>query len=191
MWLRCGLISCVLVVAAACAGPATPTSGTEPQPAASGAAGAEPAEETSDDHVVTYDEQLSQVARRFPGFSGFQVDEQRDRLLIYMTRQPPDVNALQAAIARTFRGDLAKLEPKVVIQRYSFEQLKRWYEAFGSAAFSFEGVTMTDINEVTNTIDIGVSDVPRARGPILEAARRQGIPRGVVRVVHQPAIEVD
>jgi hypothetical protein len=54
-----------------------------------------------------------------------------------------------------------------------------------------DGLVFTDINEATNTIDIAVDDVDRYASEVYQAARDYGIPKGVVRVIHQEPFVVD
>lgn len=135
--------------------------------------------------VATYDDRLARIGRDFPGFAGVELDQKRGRLLIYMTKRPSNTEELARRVRRSFGDDLRRFEPKIVLQTYSFRQLRRWYDRFYSSVFRFKGVTMSDINETTNTIDIGVSNLERYAPPIYRAAKRAGIPRRVVRVVHQ------
>lgn len=139
--------------------------------------------------IVTDDDRFAALGKRFPGFAGIAVDESKGRLIIYTSEQIAHVPALQKALVRNFGRDLSGLKPRLVLQTWSFRQLKRWYDDLNLA--SVDGLVFTDINEATNTIDIAVDDVDRYASEVYAAARDYGIPKGVVRVIHQEPFVVD
>lgn len=189
MRTRWGIVL-ALLLATACGAPSGPTADnirTDATPSET----SEPPHKAARSKFATYDDVLARLGKRFPGFAGVEVDERRGRLLIYASRKLGDVEGLHTALTRAFGVTVGGLEPEVVMRRYSFRQLKRWYDPFSMRVFSFEGVTTSDINESTNTIDIGVTDVDRYAAAIHALARRQDIPSGVVRVIHQEPFGFD
>lgn len=189
--MRMGLaVILLLLLAMGCGTASGPTADNIPTDATASETN-EPTRKDARSKFATYDDILVRLGKRFPGFAGVEVDERRSRLLIYASRKLGDVEGLHNALTRAFGVTVGGLEPEVVMRRYSFRQLKRWYDPFSMRVFSFEGVTTSDINESANTIDIGVTDVDRYAAAIHALARRQDIPAGVVRVVHQEPFGFD
>jgi hypothetical protein len=75
---------------------------------------------------------------------------------------------------------------RVVEGRYDFTALAAWYAAFNNEAENAYGlVTLTDIDEVNNRIDVGVADAD-SRETVLGEIARLGIPAAAVEVAVSP-----
>jgi hypothetical protein len=179
-------IALAFLLVAACSDPSPPKDASFSSPVTGTDVTEDPG---SAQDIVTDDDRFAALGKRFPGFAGVAVDRSKGQLIIYTSEQIADVPALKRALIRDFGDDLRGLEPRLVLQTWSFRQLKRWYDDLNPG--DVDGLVFTDINEVTNTIDIAVDDVDRYASEIYEAARDQGIPEGVVRVIHQEPFVVD
>lgn len=116
---------------------------------------------------LDYDQVLAAV--RTPGFGG--VWTQPDGTLVVSLTAPTP------AAARSARADLARLfdrpallERRVVAvpARYSFRQLKSWYDAVETRVFALGGVESGDVDERAGVLRFGVTDVS-ALAPRIDA----------------------
>ncbi len=77
---------------------------------------------------------------------------------------------------------LDKGSPAVAVPvRYDFVQLKTWYDSFASEVFKVPGVVMTDIDEGSNHLYVGISDAKNAQA-VHDLVKLRGIPADVVQV---------
>lgn len=130
---------------------------------------------------LLYDEALAAV--RAPGFAGVWVAAD-GALVVSLTR--PTATAARAAradVARLFgRPDLMDKRLVTHQARYSFRQLRAWYDAAAADVVAVPGVLRTDVDERANVLRYGVADVA-ATAPLLRAAlARQGVPAAAVAV---------
>ena len=128
---------------------------------------------------MTLDERFGQVAMRVPGFGGMYLAG--NTLMVYLTN-PSQAAAAVDAIQSVFgAGAIPAAGVQFLPARYGFAQLAAWHARMGSL-FSIPGVFLTDIDERTNTLKVGVTSAAAApavqtRLPLL------GIPQAAVRVV--------
>lgn len=120
------------------------------------------AEEPTDDEV------LVRIAQRVPTFGGFYVDEDTQKLYVWLTDQGQSLSAAVEAILST-RGysDLAHLTPVALAAKYSFTQLHAWHQQM-LEVWTIDGVVFTDIDDTYNRMTVGVED-PATHGPIVRA----------------------
>lgn len=110
------------------------------------------------------DERYARVAEQVPGFGGMYLGNDQRTLWVYVTRRQPDTMAkLRNALRENFPG--ADLPARIRLRRgdFSFDQLKRWKDS-ARDLLAMPGVRLTDIDEGTNRLVIGVEGQgPRSR----------------------------
>lgn len=149
--------------------------------------------------IRTSDDDLAELADRLPGFGGYYYDEQQ-RLTVWLKDLGRAAEA-QAMVADFLRRRMARTPAlaaasaqhtegmRVRQASHDFRQLLTWYRGHVlSNVMQLPGITMTDIDERKNRIQIGVASAEH-----LEATRRfvarLPLPAGVVEVlIEQPAI---
>lgn len=137
----------------------------------------------------TFDDQLAQLAAAIPSFGGLFVDEKADTLFVYLTRSNARTLAL---VARRLRAlfDIPERRTKMLKARYDWGQLKTWSDRMTTGVWSLAGVTMTDIDDRSNRLVVGVEDL-RLRGALHRRLDRLSIPRDAVRIVRRPPAPED
>lgn len=133
----------------------------------------------------TGDEELVRIAQQVPTFGGFYVDEDNQKLYVWLTDQGQSLPAAVEAILST-RGysDLAHLTPVALAAQYSFMQLHAWHQQM-LEVWTADGVVFTDIDDMYNRMTVGVED-PATHGPIVRAKLTElGIPIEAVEIVQQ------
>ncbi len=125
------------------------------------------------------DEQFLDVAAKSPGFGGLFIDG--DVLNVYLVN-PAQKPAAEAAIAAVFGRERTPAGGiKVLTGQYSFTQLNEWRNKMGSL-FDISGVVLTDIDETTNRLKVGV-DSASVIGLVEKDLANLGIPRGAVNII--------
>jgi hypothetical protein len=163
------LVGAFAVIASACTPAPPPPPGPPPPPSVDGA----------DDDDLTVD----RVSGKAPSFGGHFVDEANGVLKIYL--QNPGEAVAAVVGLRELYGDLpARVE--VLQARYTFAQLKAWFERVHSDVLTAAGVVFLDLNEGSNRLQVGVES--QAATPEVEARlARSGVPREAVNIeVTQP-----
>jgi hypothetical protein len=128
---------------------------------------------------LTLDERFGQVAMRVPGFGGMYLSG--NTLMVYLTN-PSEGTAAVDAIQGVFgAGAVPAAGVQFLPARYGFAQLAMWHARMGSL-FSVPGVFLTDIDERTNTLKVGVTSASAALAVNARLAIL-GIPQAAVRVV--------
>lgn len=119
--------------------------------------------------TLTFDEQVSEVARVAPSFGGFFIDEAKDTLYVYMklrgTSSPSGtaalrraVTAVSEAIVRRFRIPTHRV--KVLEADYTWQRLAAWYGPLAERMPT--GTVRTGIDERANRINVGVTSTSAA-----------------------------
>src|SRR3954447_3341886 len=113
---------------------------------------------------LTLDERFALVAKRVPEFGGAYLGKDQRTLWVYVTAQRP---GMVAELRRALRQPLPGVEVPATIRLrkgdFTFDQLKRWKDS-ARGVLATPGVTMTDIDDATNRLTIGVStQQPRSR----------------------------
>src|SRR4051794_22969796 len=113
---------------------------------------------------LTLDERFALVAKRVPEFGGAYLGKDQRTLWVYVTAQRP---GMVAELRRALRQALPGVEVPATIRLrkgdFTFDQLKRWKDS-ARGVLATPGVTMTDIDDATNRLTIGVStQQPRSR----------------------------
>lgn len=136
---------------------------------------------------LLYDEALAAVD--VPGFAGVWMDG--GALVVSMTA-PTSARARSARtqLARLF-GRLDLAGKRVVAQRarYSFRQLRAWYDAAAADVAGVAGLRGSDVDERANVLRYGVADLTSAAPVVRAVLARYGVPADAV-VVDRAAANV-
>ena len=127
----------------------------------------------------THDDLLKDIGLRTPEFGGMYLSEDNNTLYVYLTdktQNPQKRQEVRESIKDVLKDDLTKGKNiKIVPAQYSMSQLYDWYRQM-MPMFENSQVTMTDLQESRNRIEIGVDDLGVI--PTLEAKLTQlNIPR--------------
>lgn len=136
---------------------------------------------------LTYDEQFMEIAGRVPAFAGLYVDG--DVYVIKVTDGSQDTaeSARRAAADILDHPELATGQIRPEAATYSWRQLFTWYQDFNEV-LSWEGVVLTDIDEMGNAIEIAVSDLDRYGPRVRSLADANHIPTDALRVIESEPI---
>jgi len=118
----------------------------------------------------TLDDAFAEVAKMAPGFGGMFLDAENENVLyVYMLETAPgEINlergeisqervAIEAAIEKVFGREVIPVGGIRVLQgKYSFLQLKEWYDRMWVPLLELPGVVFTDIDEAKNRLAIGM-----------------------------------
>lgn len=123
--------------------------------------------------IKTLDDMFADVARLAPSFGGFFVGDD-GRLNVYLLNRAHLPEAMQAIVS-VFGRDQLPIENPVALQgRYNFTQLKAWHDAHQRGTLALPGVSYTDIDEMNNRLEIGVTSFNAAM-EVRAALNRLGI----------------
>lgn len=129
---------------------------------------------------ATLDALFASVASQVPAFGGMFVDEEQGAIFIYLSEQSPAVVAAVEKALRALFGP--QLPPQARIQvlqgTYSFLQLMDWHERIQDV-LRLPGVVLTDIDDTTNRLTVGVEDL-QAKVKVERRLARLGVPREAV-----------
>lgn len=121
----------------------------------------------------TLDDRFADVARLVPSFGGFFLGED-GRLNVYLLNTNHLPEAMQAIVAVFGREALPIDNPVALQGRYNFTQLKAWHDAHQRGTLTIPGVSFTDIDEMNNRLEIGVTSF-NAKMEVRQALNRLGI----------------
>ncbi len=136
----------------------------------------------------TFDEQLDRISEQVPEFAGLYLD--RDVLVVQVTdgTDGTAVAAVEAAMQVLDDRSLATHRIRAVRTQFSWVQLRAWFLAVHNRLWQLDGVTMTDIDERTNRVTVGVADDKYEAG-VRAAAEEAGMPPDALNVVHFEAVK--
>ncbi|HEX2077064.1 MAG TPA: hypothetical protein VHG08_05125 [Longimicrobium sp.] len=135
---------------------------------------------------MTIDERFVQLAREIPGFGGYYRDREGN-LNVVLTNPAAQGEAARAALAPVLPGGRGR--GMIMRQgRYDFAQLHAWRLQVDPAVLGFEGVAFTDVNEVTNRVEIGIWDAT-VRDGVRQAVSGLPIPPAAIGLVNAEAVE--
>lgn len=176
-WLRGGIVLAAAVFAAGCADRNDPAG---PEKAAK--RGATPSQTGG----MTIDERFVQLAREVPGFGGYYRDA-AGNLNVVLTNPAAQGEAARAALAPVLESGRGR---GMIMRQggYDFAQLQGWREQVDPVVLGIDGVVFTDVNEVTNRVEIGISDAA-ARAHVRGAVSGLSIPRAALALVDAEAVE--
>jgi hypothetical protein len=138
------------------------------------------------DRKMTLDESFAAVASRVPGFGGMYL--QGNVLMVYLTN-PSQQAAAVGAIQTVFGPDrIPAAGVQILPARYGFTQLAAWHSRM-VGLFNLPGVVLTDIDEKTNQLKVGVTTA-WSTSAVASRLTQFGIPRDAVRIVPmQPFVQ--
>ncbi|MEM4722132.1 MAG: hypothetical protein QXT73_08750 [Candidatus Methanomethylicaceae archaeon] len=126
------------------------------------------------------------VAQRVPAFGGLFFDEQNNNIIyVYLTDPSQQKAAEQAILEIFFRPNDPYLSPRefrVLPARYTFVQLKKWWDCLRYAIVP--GITSSDLEENKNRIRLGVDNT-------LSAARKRKVVEAIETVLERLNIPRD
>ncbi|HEX7168325.1 MAG TPA: hypothetical protein VF230_15200 [Acidimicrobiales bacterium] len=166
-WLAAALVASWLV--------ATPTTAADvPMLSASGA---------------TYDDVLVAVAESVPGFAGAWLDGGSLVVRLVHAREGAVAAADGIVARRALAGALGRPEiaAMLVVVRsaaFSFRELKRWHDAVSREALALPGAVSSDVDETSNVVRIGTTDVAGTEARVRAIAEANGVPQRAVVVEH-------
>ncbi|HYO72342.1 MAG TPA: hypothetical protein VEU33_40350 [Archangium sp.] len=124
---------------------------------------------------------LLDVGAQVNSFGGMYHDEQ-GRLVVRLTRAA-DKPAAQRAIAAIFGAARIPAEGVVVATaQHSFAKLKGLQQRITPDVLSLKGAVLTDVDEKTNRVTVGVSDL-EARGNMEQRLKALGVPSDMVEII--------
>ena len=131
----------------------------------------------------THDDLLMEIGQLEPEFGGMYLSEDNTTLYVYLTGGTQDMlkqRAVKESIEQVLEGDLTSNRIiRILPAQYPMSQLYEWYKRMMSDVFSNPNVTMTDLSEGQNRIEIGVESLDAV--PDLESILTNlGIPREAV-----------
>lgn len=145
------------------------------------------------------DAQWAQYARQVPGgFGGLYYAPGAERQpgpLTIMLVNPKERKAALETLAQVFRGQpeerlVPQLPGAAVKQaRWDFAQLFDWRRYLDRHAFSVQGLTSADIDEVQNRIEYGVEN-EAARDRLNEVLQQLGLPCHLVSIGIDPPVQL-
>lgn len=144
----------------------------------------------------TMDHKLAQVAHELPGFGGMYFDDNGD-LNVYLTvkaaaehRKAPGIwnEKAKAALIKVFGKNLltrgvsahrpktGRSEARIEVRegKYDIRELMRWRPGV-EHALNIKGVVLTDLNEASNRLKIGIEE-EAIRADVELELRKQGVP---------------
>jgi hypothetical protein len=136
----------------------------------------------------TIDDLFATVARRQPGFGGLYVDEDQATLYIYL--RGGDVDAVVAGLKAVLGAEYpAQYRVQVRPAQFSFLELKHWHDRLAEQVVELPGVVLTDIDDATNRLMIGVEH-PEAIAMVEQQVAELNIPAAAVTIVATGPIEL-
>jgi hypothetical protein len=129
---------------------------------------------------MTIDERFVQLAREIPGFGGYYRDAQGN-LVVMLTNPAAQGQAARDALAPVVGAGRGR---SMVMRQgqYDFAQLQGWREQVDAVVLGMAGVAFTDVNEVTNRVEIGIFDAT-GRDLVRQAVSRLTIPQAALALV--------
>lgn len=146
--------------------------------------------------VETLDEEFARLAVEVPGGFGGLVLDSTGTVVVLLA----DTSVRYAALERlqeTMRihlsdklGSPAPPNVRFEVGDYVYSDLKRWRDHIDASWAAVPGLVMSDIDEATARIELGLVD-PTSAGPALERVMASGgIPSGALKVVQWAAVRV-
>lgn len=125
------------------------------------------------------DEVFTEIETMVPGFGGLFKDGQ-GRLTVYVTGTA-DVDQVRAGIAAHLPEAAAQTSSiRILRGDFAFSELVAW-RAQARAVHSIPGVALTDVDEASNRVRVGI-ETEEARVKVEEALATLGIPPGAVEI---------
>jgi hypothetical protein len=149
------------------------------------------AEGTREARVRSVDDLLAAVADRLPAFGGMFVDEEQDVLYVYSEDLSSAAGPLaEEAVTAVFGDKRPARRIQVLPARYGFRDLKEWHDRLTPEVLGMPGVVMTDIDDRSNRLTVGVESL-ESKGGIEDKLFALGVPLEAVNIVETPPVEME
>ncbi len=135
------------------------------------------------------DDLFSEVAKLVPEFGGFFLDPKQDALIVNVTSRPDGIaERITQALREVYSPDALDGLPldNLILNDvlYNWLDLNEWYDRIRKeAATSIEGLVLTDINERSGRITLGLDDPSKSGAQIQAELERLSIPFDAVEVL--------
>jgi hypothetical protein len=130
----------------------------------------------------TFDDALARLNEEVPGFGGLFLDE-TGRLTVYLVGGEEELPLVRARLLpKLVRGGervVGDIPLHVLPARYRFAELKKWNDRLMGPVLSLPGTILTDVDEASNRLRIGVENSEAAKQVEAELARL-GVPSEAV-----------
>ncbi len=130
----------------------------------------------------TFDDALARLNEEVPGFGGLFLDE-TGRLTVYLVGGEEELPLVRARLLpKLVRGGervAGDIPVHVLPARYRFAELKKWNDRLMGPVLSLPGTILTDVDEASNRLRIGVENGEAAKQVEAELARL-GVPSEAV-----------
>lgn len=159
---------------------------TDDQAPPSEAISAELAHVIDGDSPLHLDELLAEIGDSVPEFGGVFYDA--DAQLVILATDAPDRELLDALLVRVLGlppSDVAIAQVKPCT--YTFAELHSWHGQLGRVVLPLPEVSMTDVDEATNRVTLGLIDA-NARTRVELVARSIGVPAEAMAFTVRPLI---
>lgn len=105
-----------------------------------------------------HDDALAEVGNRIPGFGGMRLSSDGTVLQVYLTKRNVGVD-VGKQIKSVFGSEIIPSKGIEVLQgEYTINELKEWYDSLHTVVWDIPGVTLTDLEEDKNRLEVGVSN---------------------------------
>lgn len=151
---------------------------------------------TSTRRIETLDEEFARIGGQVPGgFAGLYADSPNS-IVVLLTDLAQSAVAkvrLDEALRRHTQGRYGSTDGPAVIFRkadYPFSDLKRWHDHIDASWNSIPGMVMSDIDEFTNRIEVGVKDTSASRQALNLVRVSGAIPAAAVMLVQSQEVQI-
>ncbi len=135
---------------------------------------------------ITLDEEFMQMAEQVPGFGGLYDDPESDETFVYLRDPMRDGDARVVVDNYLVRTAAAGRRLRILAGSYDFRDLVRWRQAVERTLPAV--LTLTDADEVTNRVVIGVRDATGVQ-TVRASLPRLGVPDAAVTIeVRAPVV---
>ena len=133
--------------------------------------------------IKSHDDLLKDIGLRIPDFGGMYLSKDNSILNVYVLsgkEDALDTEEVKRAIEAVLKADAtSRRELRLIPAQYSMAQLYGWYQLAQTVVWNFPSVTMTDLDEGENRIEVGVENFAEVE-QLRESLIRLGIPRKAV-----------
>lgn len=147
------------------------------------------------DGFVTEDDRFARVAMQVPGFGGMFYDE-NGTLQVYMVGPTGPANealtaVLDNVLAREIGGgaSLSRNGMEFLEGQYNFAELHQWHQQMSPEVLDIPGVVLTDIDERSNRLRIGITPEPGTAEAVGATLSKMGIPSEAWTISKEQPIE--
>lgn len=126
------------------------------------------------------DDRFLRVAQEVPSFGGIFADEHADVLYVYSSDLSAAVREhAQQTLRSAFEGEGLPQQVQMLPGRFTFGQLKAWHGRLNALVLGTPGVVLTDIDDASNRLTVGVED-PEAERRVEARLATGDIPREAI-----------